>query len=183
MPIDYYGPEFFNQLQPKTRNRIAVRKVAFLPNVNRSLTWGPDERISDDAFSQKYGEDVFNQYEMVTDADMADYDGSDADDEWMADDDDTMADAATPRSSRSRSQAVNLDAINVSRNTLSAHLSGSSSSFSVSYDNFSQPEEVSTPRALSTQFSGSASHFSEDHFSDNPFPADFAISQIASDPL
>ena len=70
MPIDYFRPEFFNQLKPKTRNRIAVRKVAFLPDVDRSLTWNADERMSDNAFVQKYGEDVFSQYEIVTDSDI-----------------------------------------------------------------------------------------------------------------
>ncbi len=29
MPIDYYDPAFFNQLQPRTRNRIAMRKISW----------------------------------------------------------------------------------------------------------------------------------------------------------
>ena len=83
MPIDYYDPAFFNQLQPRTRNRVAVHKISLLPLVTESLTWNDKERLSDRAFTKKYGAPVFSQYEMVDDADMKD----DADDEWAAEDD------------------------------------------------------------------------------------------------
>jgi hypothetical protein len=60
MPIDYYDPIFFNQLQPRTRNRIAVRKISLLPSVTESLTWNADERLSDRAFTKKYGIPIFS---------------------------------------------------------------------------------------------------------------------------
>ncbi len=83
MPIDYYDPTFFNQLQPRTRNRIATRKISLLPVVTESLTWNAEERLGDRAFTKKYGAPVFSQYQMVGDADI----GDDGDDEWAAEDD------------------------------------------------------------------------------------------------
>jgi len=82
MPIDYFDPTFFNQLQPRTRNRVAISKISLLPIVGNSLTWNADERMSDRAFTDKYGAEVFVKYEMVDDADI----GDDGDDEWTAED-------------------------------------------------------------------------------------------------
>lgn len=110
MPIDYYDPAFFNQLQPRTRNRIAVRKISLLPLVTESLTWNSDERLGDRAFTKKYGAPVFSQYKMVDDADIED----DADDEWVAEDmDEDIVD----------DDRVNEVDMNVSRNTISTLLS------------------------------------------------------------
>lgn len=153
MPIDYFDPGFFNQLQPRTRNRVAIHKVAFLPNVNQSLTWNAAERISDSVFTRKYGDAVFDQYQMVSDADMADYDGADADDEWMADEDDTlMSDTPTTRGG---ARTADPEAITLSRNALSAHLSASGTTLS-SNSNLSQ-----TTQEHSGQISGSASDLSQ----------------------
>ena len=111
MPIDYFDPAFFNQLQPRTRNRIAIRKISLLPLVTESLTWNSDERLSDRAFTKKYSTPVFSQYEMVGDADIED----DADDEWAAEDDldEDMVDH----------DCVNVVDMNASRSTMSAQLS------------------------------------------------------------
>jgi hypothetical protein len=102
MLVDYYNPAFFNQLQPRTRNRIAVRKISLLPTVTESLTWNADERLSDRAFTKKYGTPIFSRYEMVDDVDIED----DGDDQWAEDDmDDNMVvrddvDVANMNSSR-----------------------------------------------------------------------------------
>jgi len=112
MPIDYYDPEFFNQLQPRTRNRIAIRKISLLPLVTESLTWNSEERLSDRAFTKKYGAPVLSQYEMVDDADVED----DVDDEWAAED----IDEDMPVDDDDR---VNVDDMNASRSTISTHLS------------------------------------------------------------
>lgn len=109
MPIDYYDPAFFNQLQPRTRNRIAIRKISLLPLVTESLTWSAEERLGDKAFTKKYGTPVFSQYQMVGDADIGD-----GDDEWAEDDmDEDMVD---------RDQ-VDVADMNASRSSISAQLS------------------------------------------------------------
>jgi hypothetical protein len=107
------GPAFFNQLQPRTRNRIAVRKISLLPLVAESLTWNAEERLSDRAFTKKYGAPVFSQYEMVGDADIED----DAGDEWAAEDD-MDEDLVDP-------DYVNVVDMNASRSTISAQLTNS----------------------------------------------------------
>ena len=113
MPIDYYDPAFFNQLQPRTRNRIAECKISLLPLVAESLTWNANECLSDRAFMKKYGAPVFSQYEMVGDADIED----DAGDEWAAEDD-MDEDLVDP-------DYVNVVDMNASRSTISAHLTNS----------------------------------------------------------
>lgn len=123
MPVDYFDPIFFNQLQPKTRNRIAMAKVSLLPSMSQALTWNVEERMTDKAFTKKYGAEVFSQYEMVSDIDME----ADADDEWAEDEDEEDEDMPLT--------IVADDAdIASSRQTISLHLSdsGGSSMSSVS---------------------------------------------------
>ena len=57
-----------------------MRRVAVLL-VTESLTWNSEERLSDRAFTTKYGTPVFSQYKMVDDVDI-----DDADDKWAAED-------------------------------------------------------------------------------------------------
>ncbi|KAF8893186.1 hypothetical protein CPB84DRAFT_1848664 [Gymnopilus junonius] len=116
MPIDYFDPSYFNQLQPRMRNRIAVEKVSLLPDVSQSLTWNADERMTDKMFTRNFGGPVFEQYQMVSEADMVD-----GDDEW---DDDEFEDIP--------STVPNDADVEAARNNVSAHLSGDSSMQSVS---------------------------------------------------
>ena len=65
IPVDYFDPNFFNQLPPRLRYRLAVKKVALLPDISASFGANSDEKLSDLAFTAKYGDAVFSQYEMV----------------------------------------------------------------------------------------------------------------------
>ena len=90
LPIDYYDPDFFNSLQPRTRNHIATQKIALLPEVTLSFTGSTDEKLSDADFLAKHGPLVWIRYTLdeeevdcedwIEDDDMdTDY-GSDGDD-------------------------------------------------------------------------------------------------------
>ena len=124
MPIDYYKPEFFNELQPATRNRIATTQVSFLEKVEQSFTWCAEERITDKDFNCIYAPARHALYHMVCDKDCMD----DADDEWAEDppeDDDAnmeMSDSATVRD--------NLVTVESARESLSEQMSSSSASVS-----------------------------------------------------
>lgn len=125
MPIDYYKPAFFNQLQPRTRNRVAVAQVALLEDVDESFTWNAAERIADKAFTKKYGPAVFPLYNMVTDDEIANH-GDDADDEWADDEDESMAlSDRTERIGGSESETMDSEALSAARSSLSTHFSDS----------------------------------------------------------
>lgn len=117
MPIDYFDPSFFNQLQPKIRNRIAIVKVSLLPDITQSFTSNDEEYMGDRAFTKKYGATVFARYHMVSDSDIEDVGGND---EWVTteDEDDDM----------SLIVADDVTVIASSRSTISSHLAGSSGS-------------------------------------------------------
>ena len=106
-----------------------------MPNVQRSLTWNAAERANDAAFNKKYGVAIFEQYKMVSDAELNDMDDADADDEWMVDEEDTVM-GETP----TRGNTIAPEAISLSRSALTAHLSASASdsTFSESNTNLSQ---------------------------------------------
>ncbi len=80
MPIDYFDPAFFNGLQPKTRNRIATTRVAFLDDMKNTFTWCAEERMSDKEFFKRFAKDRLSLYDMVHDDEFID-----ADDEWSND--------------------------------------------------------------------------------------------------
>ena len=84
MPIDYFDPPFFNNLQPRLRQCVTNGQVALLPNVDLSFTGIPDEKISDEKFMDKYAMSVLKQYNLVGKGEL---DGAD-EDEWMIDGDD-----------------------------------------------------------------------------------------------
>lgn len=123
MPIDYFDPVFFNNLQPKSRNRVATGQVAFLEDMSRSFTWCTAERVSDQAFAKKFGKDRRALYKMVGDGEYV----NDTDNEWddHLEDEDVnmeMSDAATVRD--------NAISIGSARETLSSNLSSRSDSTS-----------------------------------------------------
>lgn len=124
MPIDYFDPDFFNKLQPKTRNRIATTQMAFLEDIEESFTWCAGERISDKAFYKKYGKERLSLYHMVGDEDF-----NDADDEWN---DDTQAedDVADMEYSDAPTVRDNAASVGSARESFSVGLSSSSASSS-----------------------------------------------------
>jgi hypothetical protein len=58
VPIDYFKPEIFNQLQPQLQHHATSTKIALLPDVEQSFTMNQDERLSDIAFFEKYNDSV-----------------------------------------------------------------------------------------------------------------------------
>lgn len=81
LPINYYKPDFFNGLQPRICDQIAMHKISLLPNVSESFGNHPDERLSDSAFMDKYASEVLNRYRLD------DLSGLDTE-EWLEDDED-----------------------------------------------------------------------------------------------
>ncbi|KAJ2911517.1 hypothetical protein MD484_g8895, partial [Candolleomyces efflorescens] len=65
MPIDYFDPGFFNELQPKLQAKATNLSLALLPNIEDSLTGCSDEILSDEDFTAKYSADVFPKYNVV----------------------------------------------------------------------------------------------------------------------
>ncbi|KJA19181.1 hypothetical protein HYPSUDRAFT_143997, partial [Hypholoma sublateritium FD-334 SS-4] len=124
IPIDYFDPDFFNKLQPKTRNRVGMNQVAFLEDIEESFTWCANERISDKAFHKKYGTERLSLYHMVGDEDF-----NDADDEWN---DDTQAedDVADMEYSDAPTVRDNAASVGSARESFSTGLSASSASSS-----------------------------------------------------
>jgi len=47
LPLNYFDPVFFNNLQWFLCKKIALHSIAFLPDVEKSLTGCPDELLSD----------------------------------------------------------------------------------------------------------------------------------------
>lgn len=70
MPIDYFKPEFFNKLTPTLRAKAGSYHVAFLPNIEDSLSLCDDECLSDADFDKKYADACLAQYKMVNQADL-----------------------------------------------------------------------------------------------------------------
>jgi hypothetical protein len=84
MPIDYFSPDFYNSLQPRLRHCITTRKVALLPDVNRSFTRDPREKLSDAKFMEKYAGPVLARYDLVDEGEFNDAD----EEQWISDDED-----------------------------------------------------------------------------------------------
>ena len=84
MPIDYFDHEYYNSLQPRLRHHISNAKIALLPVVSLSFSGTADEKLTNQAFNDKYGAEVLAKYNLV---DETEFDG---DDEWL--DDGTDAD-------------------------------------------------------------------------------------------
>lgn len=89
MPIDYFSPGYYNDLQPRLRSRVANIKVALLPDVNLSFRGTADERLNDTDFNAKHGERVLEKYNQVEE-DFAD------EEDWVVDDDDEDMDDYEP---------------------------------------------------------------------------------------
>jgi len=64
VPVDYYDPEFFSQLQPQLCHKIANKSIALLPDIEETFTYSQDEQLSDKAFMQKYGKDILARYKL-----------------------------------------------------------------------------------------------------------------------
>jgi hypothetical protein len=104
IPIDYFEPEFFNRLQPHLRHHIAVQKVAFLPDVGRSFTHDPDERLDDNLFMEKYGKTILAKYDLDGLDSLAAEEEWDMDGEAVESSDDDMEDVDDTNVSLSRLQ-------------------------------------------------------------------------------
>jgi hypothetical protein len=83
VPIDYFNPEFFNQLQPQLRSKITNRQVALLPDPSHSFKGHVDEKLSDDDFMDKYGDQVHALYNLDDDEGWENED-------WLVDEDELM---------------------------------------------------------------------------------------------
>jgi len=64
VPINYYDPEFFSQLQPQLRHKIANKSIVLFSGIEETFTYSQDEQLSDKAFMQKYGEDILAKYKL-----------------------------------------------------------------------------------------------------------------------
>jgi len=53
VPVDYYDPEFFSQLQSQLRRKIANKSIALLSDIEETFTYSQDKWLSDKAFMQK----------------------------------------------------------------------------------------------------------------------------------
>jgi hypothetical protein len=83
MPIDYFAPDFYNNLQPRLRARITNTKVALLPDITLFFMHNSDERLTDKQFNAKCGGTVLAQYELVAEDELEDVEEAD----WLVDDD------------------------------------------------------------------------------------------------
>jgi len=64
VPVDYYDPEFFSQLQPQLCCKIANKSIALFPDIEKTFIYSQDEWLSDKAFMQKYGEEILARYKL-----------------------------------------------------------------------------------------------------------------------
>jgi len=64
VPVDYYDPEFFSQLQPQLHHKIANKSIALLPDIEETFTYSQDEQLSNKAFMQKYSEEILARYKL-----------------------------------------------------------------------------------------------------------------------
>jgi hypothetical protein len=92
MPIDYFDPHFYNNLQPRLRDRITSKKVSLLPDIHASFTGHPDEKLSDKKFMAKYADVVLENYNLVNDGELADDEDSivDEDEYFIVDDEENL---------------------------------------------------------------------------------------------
>lgn len=82
VPIDYFNPEYFNQLQPQLRFKITNRQVALLPDPSQSFKGHTDEKLSDDKFMDKYQDEVHVLYDLGNVENW--------DEDWLVDEDELM---------------------------------------------------------------------------------------------
>jgi len=64
VPVDYYDPEFFSQLQPQLHCKIANKSIALLSDIEKTFIYSQDEWLSDKAFMQKYSEEILARYKL-----------------------------------------------------------------------------------------------------------------------
>jgi len=64
VPVDYYDPEFFSQLQPQLCYKITNKSIVLLPDIEETFTYSQDEQLSNKAFMQKYGKDILARYKL-----------------------------------------------------------------------------------------------------------------------
>jgi hypothetical protein len=83
VPINYFSPDFFNQLQPQLCFKITNCQVALLPDPSQSFKGHTDEKLSDRKFMDKYRDEVHALYNL---------DNVDnwEDENWLADDEELM---------------------------------------------------------------------------------------------
>jgi hypothetical protein len=76
MPLDYFDPEFFNQLQYHTQQEVcaAPATIAIPRNEKTWFTHSTEECLCDKDFNELHGADVFTRYQFV----HADSDDSEA---------------------------------------------------------------------------------------------------------
>jgi hypothetical protein len=76
MPLDYFDPEFFNQLQYHTQQEVcaALATIAIPRNEKTWFTHSTEECLCDKDFNELHGADVFTRYQFV----HADSDDSEA---------------------------------------------------------------------------------------------------------
>jgi len=84
MPIDYFDHDYFNSLQPRLWHDITNIKIALLPDISLSFLGTADEKLTDQAFNDKYGAEVLAKYNLIDEAEF------DREDEWLVDDDADM---------------------------------------------------------------------------------------------
>ena len=64
LPLNYFTPIFFNNLQWFLHKKIVSCSIALLPDIEKSFTGCPDELLSDSLFNTKYGKAVLAQYKL-----------------------------------------------------------------------------------------------------------------------
>jgi hypothetical protein len=66
MPLDYFDPTFFNQLQYHTQQLCAAPATIAIPKNEKTwFTHSIEERLCDEDFNELHGTDVFARYEFV----------------------------------------------------------------------------------------------------------------------
>ena len=66
MPIDYFDATFFNGLQYNTQQLCADPSLVAIPE--NEMTWfthSPEERLSDEVFTERYGAGILAKYKFV----------------------------------------------------------------------------------------------------------------------
>ncbi|MBW0538442.1 hypothetical protein O181_078157 [Austropuccinia psidii MF-1] len=67
LPIDFYNPDWFNNLMAGQKSQFAdVHQVAFFPDVSKCLLGkqNPNWRLSDKRFTQKYWDQIIEPYHI-----------------------------------------------------------------------------------------------------------------------
>jgi len=72
VPVNYYDPEFFSQLQSQLHCKIANKSIALLPDIEETFTYSQDKWLSDKAFMQK----LLGNYSEVISLKLVDSSGS-----------------------------------------------------------------------------------------------------------